>query len=110
MRPCLRTGACLQVGDASRAARVAGMSALAPMRRPHAFLAFDFSPRRVGVAVGNTMLKQAQPLTTVATMGDARFAAIGRLVREWLTYRFDTSSASAEKVAVIDEFETTGSC
>lgn len=33
-----------------------------------------------------------------------------RLVREWLTYRFDTTSASAEKVAVIDEFETTGSC
>jgi ribose 5-phosphate isomerase B len=33
-----------------------------------------------------------------------------RLVREWLTYRFDTSSASAEKVAVIDEYETTGSC
>jgi len=33
-----------------------------------------------------------------------------RLVREWLTYRFDTSSASAEKVAVIDEFEATGSC
>ena len=33
-----------------------------------------------------------------------------RNVREWLTYRFDTSSASAEKVAVIDEFETTGSC
>jgi ribose 5-phosphate isomerase B len=33
-----------------------------------------------------------------------------RLVREWLTYRFDTSSASAEKAAVIDEFETTGSC
>jgi ribose 5-phosphate isomerase B len=33
-----------------------------------------------------------------------------RLVREWLTYRFDPSSASAAKVAVIDEFETTGSC
>lgn len=33
-----------------------------------------------------------------------------RLVREWLTYRFDTASASAEKVAVIDEFESTGSC
>ena len=59
------------------------MSALAPMRRPQAFLAFDFSPRRVGVAVGNTMLRQAQPLTTVSAMGDARFAAIGRLVREW---------------------------
>ncbi|MGR6740959.1 MULTISPECIES: ribose-5-phosphate isomerase [Microbacterium] len=33
-----------------------------------------------------------------------------RLVREWLTYRFDTASASAEKVAVIDRYESTGSC
>jgi ribose 5-phosphate isomerase B len=33
-----------------------------------------------------------------------------RLVREWLTYRFDPSSASAEKVAAITEYETTGSC
>ena len=33
-----------------------------------------------------------------------------RLVREWLTYRFDSSSASAEKVAVLDEYEKTGSC
>jgi len=33
-----------------------------------------------------------------------------RLAREWLTYRFDTTSASAEKVAVIDEYEQTGSC
>jgi ribose 5-phosphate isomerase B len=33
-----------------------------------------------------------------------------RLVREWLTYRFDPASASAEKVAVIGEYESTGSC
>ncbi|WP_286278833.1 ribose-5-phosphate isomerase [Naasia aerilata] len=33
-----------------------------------------------------------------------------RLVREWLTYRFDPASASAEKVAVIEQYETTGSC
>lgn len=33
-----------------------------------------------------------------------------RLVREWLTYRFDETSASAAKVAVIGEYETTGSC
>ena len=33
-----------------------------------------------------------------------------RLVREWLEYRFDTGSASAEKVAVIGQYETTGSC
>lgn len=33
-----------------------------------------------------------------------------RLVREWLEYRFDPSSASAEKVAIIGDYETTGSC
>lgn len=33
-----------------------------------------------------------------------------RLVREWLTYRFDSSSASAEKVAVLEEYEKTGAC
>lgn len=33
-----------------------------------------------------------------------------RLVREWLTYRFDPASASAEKVDLIDRYETTGSC
>ena len=47
------------------------------------FLAFDFGLRRVGVAVGNTLLRQAQPLKTVAAEGDARFAAIGALVAEW---------------------------
>ena len=33
-----------------------------------------------------------------------------RLVREWLTYRFDESSASAEKVADISNYENTGAC
>jgi ribose 5-phosphate isomerase B len=33
-----------------------------------------------------------------------------RLVREWLGYRFDPTSASAEKVAVIGEYEMTGAC
>ena len=34
-----------------------------------------------------------------------------RLVREWLTYRFDPTSASAEKVAVIERVRgSTGSC
>jgi putative Holliday junction resolvase len=58
------------------------MSAAAPMRRrsPLSFLAFDFGTRRVGVAVGNSMLKQAQPLVTVSAMGDARLQAIARLV------------------------------
>jgi putative Holliday junction resolvase len=50
---------------------------------PQTFLAFDFGTRRVGVATGNTLLCQAQPLKTVAAEGDARFAAIGRLIAEW---------------------------
>ena len=55
------------------------------MRRRSAlsFLAFDFGTRRVGVAVGNSMLDQARPLTTVSAMGDARLQAIARLVQEW---------------------------
>ena len=33
-----------------------------------------------------------------------------RLAREWLGYEFDESSASAQKVAVIEGYESTGSC
>ncbi|GAA1209148.1 ribose-5-phosphate isomerase [Rhodoglobus aureus] len=33
-----------------------------------------------------------------------------RLAREWLSYEFDESSASAEKVAEIERYESTGSC
>jgi putative Holliday junction resolvase len=47
------------------------------------FLAFDFGTKRVGVAVGNTLTRGAQPLRTIAAEGDARFEAIGKLVSEW---------------------------
>ncbi|WP_156761160.1 ribose-5-phosphate isomerase [Microbacterium karelineae] len=33
-----------------------------------------------------------------------------RLAREWIGYTFDAQSASADKVAVLDEYEQTGSC
>ncbi len=33
-----------------------------------------------------------------------------RLVHEWLGYRFDSESASAGKVALIGQYESTGSC
>ncbi|HWT72063.1 MAG TPA: Holliday junction resolvase RuvX [Oxalicibacterium sp.] len=47
-------------------------------------LAFDFGLKRIGVAVGNTILKQAQPLTIIHdATNDARFAAIETLIREW---------------------------
>jgi putative holliday junction resolvase len=47
------------------------------------YLAFDFSKRRVGVASGNSLTGTATPLHTVLTLGDARFEAIGRLIKEW---------------------------
>lgn len=47
------------------------------------YLAFDYGLKRVGVASGNTLLRQAQPLRTIAADGDARFAQIGSLIDEW---------------------------
>ena len=47
------------------------------------FLAFDFGSRRTGVAVGNTLLRQARPLTTIAAEGEPRFTRIAALIREW---------------------------
>ena len=47
-------------------------------------LAFDFGTRRIGVAVGNTLIRFAQPLVTIA--GDSEtttMAAIAALVNEW---------------------------
>jgi putative Holliday junction resolvase len=51
--------------------------------RAQSFLAFDFGVKRVGVATGNSLLRSAQPLRTIAAEGDARFDAIGALIREW---------------------------
>ncbi len=47
-------------------------------------LAFDFGEKRIGVAMGETSLKMAHPLTTIqATRNDLRFQAIGQLIAEW---------------------------
>jgi putative Holliday junction resolvase len=47
-------------------------------------LGFDFGLKRIGVAVGNTMLRQAQPLTIIsAATNDAKFDAIAALIDEW---------------------------
>jgi putative holliday junction resolvase len=47
-------------------------------------LGFDFGLKRVGVAVGNSVIRQAQPLTTIsAATNDAKFAEIGSLISEW---------------------------
>jgi len=46
-------------------------------------LAFDFGTQRIGVAVGNTLIRLAQPLVTIAADADATMAAIGALIEQW---------------------------
>jgi putative Holliday junction resolvase len=47
-------------------------------------LAFDFGTKRIGIAVGNTLLRSARPLTTIAEeKTEARFATIASLLAEW---------------------------
>lgn len=95
-------------GDADRALLICGTGlgvAIAANKVPgiRAVTAHDsFSVER-GVLSNN-----AQVLTLGQRVVGIELAR--RLVREWLTYRFDASSASADKVAVIDEFEVTGTC
>jgi putative Holliday junction resolvase len=47
-------------------------------------LGFDFGLKRIGVAVGNTLVRQAQPLSVItATANDIKFAEIGALIAAW---------------------------
>ena len=64
----------------------------APLTRPVAIvpavnegvaLAFDFGTRRIGVAIGNGVTREARPLQTIAAEAKARWPAIGALIAEW---------------------------
>ena len=47
-------------------------------------LSFDFGEKRIGVAVGETMLKTAHALKTIdSEVNDKRFAEIAALLAEW---------------------------
>lgn len=47
-------------------------------------LAFDFGEKRIGVAMGESVLRIAHPLTTIASeVNDVRFGAIEKLIAEW---------------------------
>ncbi|VVD78765.1 Holliday junction resolvase RuvX [Pandoraea soli] len=47
-------------------------------------LAFDYGERRIGVAIGNLMLREASALTVVANLNrEVRFAETGKLIAEW---------------------------
>lgn len=47
-------------------------------------MAFDFGVKRIGVAIGETLLASARPLETIeADANERRFTAIGKLIAEW---------------------------
>ena len=47
------------------------------------FLALDFGIKRTGFAVGNRLMRTAQPQGTIAAEGDARFVKIALQIKEW---------------------------
>ena len=47
------------------------------------FLSIDFGLKRTGLAVGNRLLRTAQPAGSVHAEGDARFAQIALRLKEW---------------------------
>lgn len=47
-------------------------------------IGFDFGIKRIGIAIGNTLTAQAQPLEVIKAIDNAaRFARIGALIDEW---------------------------
>jgi putative Holliday junction resolvase len=47
-------------------------------------LAFDFGLKRIGVAVGNTIIRQAQALDIIASpTNDGKFTEISKLIASW---------------------------
>ena len=47
------------------------------------FIAFDFGLKRTGVAVGNRLMKTAQPQGSIHAEGKARFDGVAVKLKEW---------------------------
>jgi len=50
-------------------------------------LAFDFGARRIGVAIGNGITREARPLAVIEAAGDARWAKIAAVIAAWQPVR-----------------------
>lgn len=54
------------------------------MTMPDIVFGFDFGVKRIGIAMGNTLTGQAQPLEIIDAVDNAtRFKRIGALIDEW---------------------------
>jgi putative Holliday junction resolvase len=69
--------------SASSPQALSALSPDPPPRSESSYLAFDYGLRRVGVASGNSILREAHPLGTLDEEGPARFEAIGALIAHW---------------------------
>jgi putative holliday junction resolvase len=76
--------------------------------QPSIILAFDFGLRRIGVACGDTLSRNASPLDAVAVSPNGpRWEVIGALLREWqpslavvgLPYNVDGSDSDMTRAA-----------
>jgi putative Holliday junction resolvase len=47
------------------------------------FIAFDFGLKRTGVAVGNRLMRTAQPQGSIHAEGNARFDGVAAKLKEW---------------------------
>lgn len=55
-----------------------------PVGREATLLAFDYGEKRIGVAVGNALTRQARALVVVQNRNrEFRFEAVGKLIGEW---------------------------
>ncbi len=55
-----------------------------PVGREATLLAFDYGEKRIGVAVGNALTRQARALVVVPNRNrEFRFEAVGKLIGEW---------------------------
>ena len=59
------------------------MSALVVPAHLQTFLALDFGIKRTGFAVGNRLMRTAQPQGTITAEGDARFVKIAQQIKDW---------------------------
>jgi len=55
-----------------------------PVGREATLLAFDYGEKRIGVAIGNALTRQARALVVVPNRNrEFRFEAVGKLIGEW---------------------------
>jgi putative Holliday junction resolvase len=55
-----------------------------PVGREATLLAFDYGEKRIGVAIGNSLTRQARALIVVPNHNrEYRFEAVGKLIGEW---------------------------